>query len=70
MIKEEGKIIMSKTKDQWIASTGGLFACPLERQVRYRIQALSEKAKQGQLSDDERAELVRLVNSLPDDSEE
>ena len=61
---------MSQTKGQWIATTGGMFADPQERQVRLRIQALSEKDQKGQLSDEERAELVRLINSLPDDDSE
>jgi hypothetical protein len=61
---------MSRTKDQWIAATGGLFANPLEQQVRTRIQALFTKAQEGGLSNNEQAELTRLLNSLPDEDTE
>lgn len=61
---------MSQTKDQWIAATGGLFASPLEQSIRSRIQVLSAKAQTSQLTDGERSELTRLVNSLPDDDSE
>jgi hypothetical protein len=60
---------MGQSKDDWHRHTGGLFASPLEQQARMRIEVLSNKLKSGPLSDDERTEMLRLINSLPDDQE-
>jgi hypothetical protein len=60
---------MGQSKDDWIRATGGLLASPMEQHVRMRIQALAAKLQSEGLTDAERAEYVRLVNSLPDDEE-
>jgi hypothetical protein len=57
---------MGQTKDEWIQATGGLFAGSNERDFRTRIRALADKLKAGQLTEDERVEYLRLVDSLPD----
>lgn len=60
---------MGQTKDEWIQATGGFFASSDEREVRSRIRALADKLKAGELTEDERIEYVRLVDSLPDAEE-
>ena len=60
---------MSSTKDEWIEATGGLMADPLEQRVRLRIWTLADKLKAGSLTESERVEYLRLVDSLPDDED-
>jgi hypothetical protein len=61
--------IMGQSKDDWLEHTGGLFASPIEKHARMRIHVLNEKLKCGPLTEDERTEMLRLLNSLPDDEE-
>lgn len=60
---------MTQSKDEWIQATGGLFASFDERQVRLRVRELADKLKAGALTEDERTEFLRLVESLPDTEE-
>lgn len=60
---------MSQSKDEWIQATGGLFASFDERQVRLQVRELADKLKAGALTEDERTEFLRLVESLPDTEE-
>lgn len=60
---------MSQSKDDWIEAPGGFFTSPLELQTRARIQALAAKLRAEGLTDVERSEYLRLVNSLPNGEE-
>jgi hypothetical protein len=60
---------MTRPKDEWIQATGGLFASSDERQVRKRIHELAVKLKTNTLTEAERSEYLRLVDSLLDTEE-
>jgi len=57
---------MTRPKDEWIQATGGLFASSDEQQVHMRLHALAGKLKADTLTEAERSEYLRLVDSLPD----
>jgi hypothetical protein len=62
---------MGRSKEQWIAETGGFrIGESLEITLkRRRIQELANKLKSGSLNDDERSEYICLVESLPNETE-
>lgn len=60
---------MIRPKDDWFQATGGLFTSSDEQQVRMRIQELAVKLKTNTLTEAERSEYLRLVDSLPDTEE-
>ena len=60
---------MGSSKEQWIAETGGFRigeSADIEL-TRRRVRDLAHKLKDEGLSDEERAEYIRLIDSLPDD---
>lgn len=63
-------LTMGRSKDDVIRATGGLFASPIEKEIRGRIYQLEQIKDKRALTSAELSELVSLIDRLPDDDEE